>query len=370
MSLRDLSLSPSRRTVLAGLGAAAGLGALGRPAPAVAGELIWLGWQGYEECLKAGNFLADEGVDLSTTFINANEDVLAKMQAGGASQVDFVTIYFGQIKILAEAGYLAPLDEAKIPSLKDVVPEFLTDALRHDGKLYAVPFTWGSLQMVYDPAVFPTAPTSWKDGLAPANKGKLLMVNDPVGLVEIWAPIVTGNPAATRLTHAQLKQTIDFLIDMKLNHARAMATSFGEGADMFARNEVVISAIGWEAMVGFAAAKDKKVALALPVEGTAMFMDVLCIPAQAPNGALAERAVETCLQPPGQLRLAKMLDQAIVNQRAIPDLSEANRSLYRYGDLATFTKSARLYPFFPLEKSGDIASYDEVLQEFERVLKA
>jgi spermidine/putrescine-binding protein len=58
----------------------------------------------------------------------------------------------------------------------DIFPEFLNvDVLRHDGKLYAVPFTWGTLSMIYDPAAI-AAPTSWKDclkALVPAVDARL-----------------------------------------------------------------------------------------------------------------------------------------------------------------------------------------------------
>jgi spermidine/putrescine-binding protein len=371
MSKELLSAAAGRRAVLGGIAGVAGAAATGWPPPArAATDLVWLGWQGYEGCLKAGSFLQDHDLALSTTFINANEDILAKFQAGGADQTDLITIYFGYVPILAEAGYLAPIDDS-LPGIVDILPELTANqALRHEGKLYGVPFTWGSLQMMYDPAVVTTTPASWRECLKPEHKGKVLMINDPVGIVSIWAPIVTGVPVPTRITADQLRQTIDFPIDMKRNQARSMATSFGEGADMFARNEVVISAIGWEAMVGFAAAKGKKIAMTVPEEGTQMFVDCLCIPSGAPHPEQAAEAVSACLAPKGQLAIANELDQAIVNHAAVPELDAENRATYRYDDFAELTKKARLYPFFPLEREGEFVTYDDMLQEYERLLKA
>ena len=133
----------------------------------------WVGWQGYDEPLKLGSFLADNGIALATTYINTNEEIITRLQAGGAGQVDFITIYYGHIPILIAADLIEPIDESKVPAIADIFPEFLNvDTIRKDGKLYAVPFTWGTLSMVYDPAAT-AKPTSWKDALKDEYKGKV-----------------------------------------------------------------------------------------------------------------------------------------------------------------------------------------------------
>ena len=60
MSKEQLSAAVGRRAVLGGIAGVAGAAAAGRPLPArAATDLVWLGWQGYEGCLKAGSFLQD-----------------------------------------------------------------------------------------------------------------------------------------------------------------------------------------------------------------------------------------------------------------------------------------------------------------------
>src|SRR5262249_37534733 len=158
--------------------------------------------------------------------------------------IDLITIYFGHVPILSGADLVEPIDEAKLPGIDKVFPQFLNvETIRKDGKLYAVPFTWGTLSMVYDPGAI-APPTSWKDCLKDEFKGKVAMTDDITGLISTWAPIVTGTKTPTRLTMDQLKQTIDFLITIKKDHARTFSPSYGESTDLFARGEVVISAIG------------------------------------------------------------------------------------------------------------------------------
>jgi spermidine/putrescine-binding protein len=138
--------SIDRRQFLAAMAAAGGAMALGAGPASAETTVNWVGWQGYDEPLKVGTFLKDNGISLATTYINSNEEIITRLQAGGAGQVDLITIYFGHIPILVGAGLIEPLDESKVPGFADIFPEFLNvDAIRHDGKLYAVPFTWGTL---------------------------------------------------------------------------------------------------------------------------------------------------------------------------------------------------------------------------------
>ena len=83
-----------------------------------------------------------------------------------------------------------------------------------DGKLYGVPFTWGSGPMMYDPAVIPTAPTSWNDLLKPEYTGKVGMMDDPLGNMMLAALIATDAKVPTQLTPDQLEQD-DRLSDLR-----------------------------------------------------------------------------------------------------------------------------------------------------------
>jgi len=333
-------------------------------------QVVWVGWQGYDEPLKLGSFLKDNGISLATTYINTNEEIITRLQAGGAGQTDLITIYFGHIPILVAADLLEPIDESKLPGIKDVFPEFLNvDSIRRDGKLYAMPFTWGTLSMIYDPAAAPK-PASWKDCLKEEYKGKVALVDDATGLLATWAPIVTGTKTPTRITMDDLKKTVDFLIEIKKNHARTLASSYGEAVDMFARGEVVTSAIGWDAMVGFAAAKQKKLDFAIPDEGVMVFMDTVAIPKGAPHLDLAYKMLEQCISSEGQKHIADTLTQAVITKAAVPLIDAKNREIYQYDNLGALFEKARFYPFWPLEAEGDFVTHDQSQEEYQRFLKA
>ena len=338
-----------------------------------AADVYWMGWQGYDECFHATDYLKDNDITFNTTYINSNEEVLTKLQAGGLGKYDVTTMYFGYLHLMAQTGLIEPIDENRVKVLAEdkILPEFRKlDALVWDGKLWGVPWTWGTLPMMYDPVALPTPPARWKDLWESKYKGKIVMIHDPLGNLFVWIPVITGNRTPNLSTHAQVRETVDALIDLKKNHARAMAQSYGEAADMFARNEVIVSALGWEAVVGFAADKGKEITFHIPEEGTLMFMDCLVIPKRAPNVDIAYDLANVCTSLPGQLGLAESLGQAVVNLDAIPKVSQSNRDMYRYDDMSQISAKATLHPMPQLEPDGTHATFDEMIEEYERLLKA
>ena len=372
-------MSDSPRFTRRGFNAALAAGGLAAFAPAAlrpafaATDVYWIGWQGYDECFHATDYLEANGITFNTTYINSNEEVLTKLQAGGLGKYDITTMYFGYLHLMAQSGLIQPIDESKLQVLVEerILPEFRRlDALVWDGKLWGCPWTWGTLPMMYDPVALPTPPARWKDLWEPQYKDKIVMIHDPLGNLYVWIPAITGNRTPNFSTHAQVKETIDALIDLKKNHARAMAQSYGEAADMFARNEVIVSALGWEAVVGFAAEKGKEITFHIPEEGTLMFMDCLVIPTDAPNRDVAYDLANVCTSVEGQLKLAGDLGQAVVNLDAIPMVAQENRDMYRYDDMSQISQKATLHPMPPLEADGTHATFDDMIEEYERLLKA
>jgi len=246
----------SRRHVLAGAAAVGAATALGIKPAFAKTTMTWMGWQGYETPILSGTFIADNDIDFQPTFIASNEEIITKLQAGGIGKTDLITMYFGYLPLMAEGELLEPIDPAKVELLPKLIPQFVAqDAIKYKGNLMGVPWNWGSLPLMYDPAVVSTPPESWLDILKPEYKGKVAMVDDPLGNLLIWGTVVTGKPMGTILTKEEMVKVIDKLIEIKTQHARAFFASYGDMSDAFARNEVVVSAIGWEAVAVWTQAK-------------------------------------------------------------------------------------------------------------------
>jgi spermidine/putrescine-binding protein len=123
-------------------------------------------------------------------------------------------------------------------------------------------------------------------------------------------------------------------------------------------------------MVGFAAAKGKTIAYVIPEEGAMVFMDTVTIPKGAPHLDEAYKLVGRSVSAEGQKVIADKLTQAVVNKAALPLVDAKNREIYQYGNLKKLFEKARFYPFWPLEADGNNVIFDQVLEEYQRFLKA
>jgi spermidine/putrescine-binding protein len=360
----------SRRQALIGAGAV-GVAAFGaRPAFAKT-TMTWMGWQGYETPILSGSFIADNDIDFQPTFIASNEEIITKLQAGGIGKTDLITMYFGYLPLMAEGELLEPIDASKIDQMPKLIPQFLAqDAIKHDGNLMGVPWNWGSLPLMYDPAAVSAPPESWLDILKPEYQGKVAMVDDPLGNLLIWGTVVTGKPMGTILTKEEMVKVIDQLIEIKTKHARAFFPGYGDMSDAFARNEVVVSAIGWEAVAVWTQAKGKTIKYTIPKEGTGMFMDCLCIPKDAPNIDLSYKMINHVISAEPQKQFATEQSAGITNLDTVPMLPKELAESYNYADIDGFMQKARLQPVPPTESDGSVATYDDFLNEYQRLSKA
>ena len=356
------TMSISRRDLMTGaaaLGAGVAVGSASRYASA-ATVVSMFGWQDYDAGLRVGDFLKRENIEVSFTPIGNNDEIISRLSAGGAGQIDIVTPYMGYIPFMVAADLLEPIDESLVPNLANVPDVFRNDSnVIVNGTRYSVPFTWGSGPMAYDPAVIKTAPESWMDIFKPEYKGKVGMMDDPIGNQMLAAILATDAKVPTLLTPDQLDQATEFLIKLKKDAIRQVAVSWGELANALARSEVVITFSGGEFLKKFAADAGKKIEFTYPKEGTFAWLDSYCIAKGAPNREAAHKCANQALDVEGQVVFAEKTFQAIVVRAAIDKLKPATRSLYPYDNLAEFQQKAKFFPMPPLEPDGKHASYTD-----------
>ncbi|QIG46966.1 extracellular solute-binding protein [Nordella sp. HKS 07] len=355
----------SRRQMLAVMaGGTAALASFRSAAAAGKDKVTMFGWDGYQAGLMATSNLADQNIELAFAAMNNNDEIITRLASGGGD-IDLITPYMGYVPLLAAAGLIQPIDDALVPNLQKVSELFRDDRnILIDGKRYAVPFTWGSGAMIYDPAVIKSAPTSWLDVLKPEYAGKVGMADDPLGNLLLAAMLTTDAEVPTRLTREQLDKAIAFLVKLKKEHVRQIAVSFGELADALARNEVRITFSGGEFIKKYAADKGKTVEFTYPKEGTFAWLDVCALSATSRNTAAAHKVLNEMIETKSQLALAKETVQGICNQDAIAAL-DPSLKIYPYDNLADFGSKAKFYQMPPLEAADGIMTWTDWQEAYE-----
>jgi len=140
-----------------------------RPRPALAqgdiGDRVVLAtWPNYHDTANFDMFTDKTGAFVQVNVFGSNEEMLAKLQAGGSGWDVFVPTNYTITTYVSE-DLIEPLDVSKLPNYDAGAfdPRF-SDAGTVDGTLYAVPKNWGTTGFAVNTSHDGgTALTSWKD---------------------------------------------------------------------------------------------------------------------------------------------------------------------------------------------------------------
>ena len=278
-------------------------------------KLFVYNWEDYVAPNTIPRFEKEFGVKVTYDTFPSNEQLLAKLQAGGVKyDVIFPTHYF--LPIYLAQGLLAPLDHANLTHLPNVFARF-----RHTpfdpGNAYTVPYSWGMTGLAYNATSTKDDPRlgSWAlvfESGAQRYSGKLGFTDERE---EVMAAALQylGHHANTR-TKDTLRQAGELLLRLK-PHIKA----FYPGAEMKKAliTEDVVVAQSWNGEAVKARAKNSAVEWSVPQEGGTGWFDTMAIPKGAPHKFTAEVFMNYMLRPEVAADNSHTTGYATTNQVAV-----------------------------------------------------
>ncbi|WP_429300336.1 ABC transporter substrate-binding protein [Paraburkholderia sp. GAS199] len=212
----------ARRVVTACLaGALLCCGLLGA-APAFAADktLRVLAWPGYADADVVKNFEARYNAKVEVTLVDSDEALWAQMHAKPTPPFDVLAANTAEIQRYTRANLLAPLDLASLPNTKKQLPRFQArtaiDGLTSGGQVYAIPFTYSSMGLIYDRKQIPVPPRSMRDLWNPRYQGKVLDFNSAQHNFS-FAALALGYPHPFQLDATQMREIAHKLVDLRRN---------------------------------------------------------------------------------------------------------------------------------------------------------
>jgi spermidine/putrescine transport system substrate-binding protein len=254
-----------------------------------AAEVNLFGWSEYIPQEVLDGFTKETGIKVNFETYSSNEELLAKLVAGGGNY-DLIQPSEYAAELMVRRKMLAPLDAKKIPNLKNIAPEF--KGLAHDPEdKFTVPYMSGTVGIVVNTEVVKTEIKGYKDIFVPKFKDRLVVLNDNREIVT-WALYTVGlpandiNPAAL----AKVKPVIaEWTKLIKLYDSDSPKTALLNG-------DVDIGVV-WSGEGALLWNENKKFKYILPAEGAHRFIDILAIPASAPNKDAAHALINYILRP-------------------------------------------------------------------------
>lgn len=218
-----------------------------------------------------------------------NEELLAKMQAGGA-RYDVIQPSDYMVATMLKLKMLAKLDKAKMPNLQNIITTLKAPVYDPTGE-YSVVYTWGITGIVYNKKYVKQVPTSWNDLWNPQYKGRVILMNDNREVIGM--ALKKHGYSNNSVNPQEVKTAVD---DLKKLAPNVLAYDTDTIKQKFIAEEAWIGTM-WSGDASFTYKDNKNIGFVVPKEGTTVWADTFAIPATSKNKDLAQEFINYIYDP-------------------------------------------------------------------------
>jgi len=311
-------------------------------------------WSEYIDPEIPKQFEEKFGIKVRIDLFESNEEMMAKLQAGGISQYDLITPTDYILPSLIQLDLLLPLDHSKIPNMKNLGAKFTNTAF-DPGNKFTAPYQWGTVGIMYrKDKVTQEEAHSWSLLFDPAKeKGPFILIDSVREMMGIALSYLGYDFNSDNME--ELKKATELLLEVK-KRQNCLGFEGGVGGKNKVVAGVATAAIVYNGDALRAIVEDpENLGFVVPKEGSEIWMDNMCIPAKAPNAEAAYKFINYILDAEIGAQLSNW------NQYATPN--EASKPMITPEDLA----NPAMYPpaedlavlHFVKDLAGKTRLYDE-----------
>lgn len=280
-------------------------------------EMFLFNWSDYFSPDNQKAFSEQFGV---TNFVYdtypSNEDLLAKLQAGGKGGYDVAVPTAEFVGTLVAGGFLQKLDKARLPNLATINKQF--KGLPSDpNDEYLIPKDWGTTGIIYRGKDVTEPVTSWKDFFDLATtkySGKTFVVNSP-GDVFV-APLAMHGFDVNTDNKDELEIARTELLKLRPHLQSIDSDTYPQTL----RDEAAVLGLAWNGTAYLLQQEDanKDTAYVVPSEGTIFWTDTWVLLAEAPHPNAAYAFLNWIQDPNQQVIESMFTGYASCNDAAKP----------------------------------------------------
>lgn len=273
-------------------------------------------WSSYMPQDVLDDFSRKTGIAVHYDLYDSNEPVLEKLQSGVADY-DLVVPSDYMVRILIHLNLIKPLERERLQGLGNLDPRFLNKGFDPANR-YSLPYVWGTTGFGYNTERVKGPVNSWAPLFDPANKGQILMLDDmrecfSAALKYLGESINTRDPAI-------LKRAAELL---KKQKPLVKTYNSGDFENILAAGDVTYSH-GYNGQIAkVIAANPGRFAYVIPREGATIWVDSVCIPAQAHHTDSIYAFLNFILDPKVNARIINTIRYASGNGAAQPGIDPA-----------------------------------------------
>jgi spermidine/putrescine transport system substrate-binding protein len=139
-------------------------------------ELNFYNWADYVAKTTIPGFEKQTGIQVTQDYFSSNEELLAKLRAGGTGY-DVIVPSDYMVAVMIKSDVLQPLDKSKIPNFKNIGEDFSGLPYDQDNE-YSVPYQWGTTGILYNKKEIGQLEDNWEPMWSTEFSGEIGMLND------------------------------------------------------------------------------------------------------------------------------------------------------------------------------------------------
>jgi spermidine/putrescine transport system substrate-binding protein len=268
-------------------------------AAAVSGALVLYNYADYVDPATYEAFTtANPEVEIVEAFYASEEEVSAKLRAGGTSEYDNIVVAGTTAAQLFEEGLLQEIDQSLIPNLSLVDPA-LIDQLYDPGATFSVPKNYGITGFGYDASVVTDPPTTWAefyDALEAYAPNTLLLEG---ATATIGSALEALGYRLGEADDARIAEARDLLISRKPYIGNVSTANF---YTLFGAGGPVVLGQAWNGDILRLRADRPELEFVIPQGPADAWTGVWAIPLEAPNPAASHAWINALLEPENATR--------------------------------------------------------------------
>ena len=275
-------------------------------------------WSEYVPQEIIDTFTEETGIKVSVESYASNEEMLAKLLAGGGNY-DLIQPSEYVIEGLIKENLLAPIDHAAIPNIKNIAPEF-TSMSFDPGNKFSIPYMAGAVGIVVNTELVQDEIKGYNDVFQTKFSKNIVVLDDAREIVG-WAFDTLGIPIneASDENLEKVKPVLaKWLPLVKVFDSDSPKTALLNG-------DVALGVI-WGGEGAILVNEDKKFKWIVPAEGSHLFVDNLAIPKTAAHVKNALLFMNFVLRPDISAKISEAFPYLNPNAAARELLTPAQRS--------------------------------------------
>ncbi len=276
-------------------------------------RLVFSTWPNYHNQVNLDEFTEVTGVNIQVNAFGSNEEMLAKLQAGGTGWDVFVPTNY-TISNYVALDLIQELDLERLPNYDGGAnnPKFAGPATV-DGKVYCVPKNWGTTGFIVNSEKIKLGPKSWKDFFdVTMGKGSGHTIVHDYQLTTIGGALCALGYSFNSIDSGELAEAEKLLIESK-PHLFAITSDYQPGM----RSTDAWMSICWNGDGTQLKNDMPEMEYVIATDGGEIWTDFYAIPKDAPHLDAAYAFINFMQDPYVQAREAAVHGYAPTDARAI-----------------------------------------------------